>query len=68
VCEWLKTVSLLKSETKKDVTSAKKLTTTNRNCKKIKDKILLSNFLKSRKFLIEKKTIDKEKQNPNIKE
>ena len=68
MCEWLKTVSLLKSETTKDIISIKKLTKINNNCKKVKDRILLFNFLTSLKFLNEKKTIDKEKQNPKIKE
>ena len=54
MCELLKTVSLVKSDNIKDKTRHKKLTTTNKNCKKVNDKILLSNDLEFLKFLIDK--------------
>ena len=66
--EWLKTVSLLKSEFTKDKIKPKKLTITKKNCKKVRDIILLSKISKFLKFLIENKIIKKEKQNPKIKE
>ena len=46
----------------------KKLTTTKKNCKKVKNIILLSKTFIFLKFLIEKKIIKKEKQSPKIKE
>ena len=64
----IKTVSLLKSEFKKDKIKPKKLITTKKNCKKTKDTILSSNFFKFLKFLIERKIIKKEIQSPKIKE
>jgi hypothetical protein len=54
VCELLKTVSLLKSDNTKDKIRHKKLITTKKNCKKVNDKILLSNNLESEKFFIDK--------------
>ena len=68
VCELLKTVSLLKSDFIKDKINPKKLKTTKKNCKKVKDIILLSKILEFLKFLTEKKIIKKEKQSPKIKE
>ena len=67
VCEWLKTVSLLKSDFTNDKTKPKKLKHTKKNCKKTKKTILLF-FLWSFKFLIEKKIIKNEVQNPKTKE
>ena len=66
--EWLKTVSLLKSEKIKEKTSPKKLRTTKKNCKKVNNKILLLKFFKTFNSLIEKKNIKKEQQSPKIKE
>jgi hypothetical protein len=54
VCELLKTVSLLKSDITKDETRHKKLMTTKKNCKNVKDKIFVSNSLGFLKFLAEK--------------
>ena len=68
MCEWLKTVSLLKSELTKQIIKLKKLTTTKKNCKKEKDKIFLSKIKESLKFFIEKKMIIKDKPNPKIRE
>jgi hypothetical protein len=68
VWELLKTVSLLKSEFTKDKIKPKKLITTKKNCRKVKDIILLSNIPVSLKFLIEKKIIKEEKESPKIKE
>ena len=68
MCEWLKTVSLLKSETTNDVIKQKKLTITKKNCKSVNEIILLSKTLWSLKFFIEKKIINKEKNSPNINE
>jgi hypothetical protein len=59
---------LLKSEFTKDKIKPKKLTITKKNCKKVRDIILLSKISKFLKFLIENKIIKKEKQNPKIKE
>ena len=66
--EWLNTVSLLKSEFIKEIIRLKKLTMTKKNCKKMKDIILISKILEFLKFLIEKKMINREVQSPNIKE
>ena len=66
--EWLKTVSLLKSEYTKDITSPKKLTATKKNCKKVSEIILLSRRFWLSKFLIEKKIIKKEQANAKFKE
>ena len=55
MCELLKTVSLLKSDNTKDITKHKKLTTTKKNCKNVKDKILVSNSFRILKFLLKKK-------------
>jgi len=41
---------------------------TKKNCKKMKDIILISKILEFLKFLIEKKMINREVQSPNIKE
>ena len=41
---------------------------TRKNCKKVKDKILLSKTLVSLKFLIEKKIINNERKTPKYKE
>ena len=68
MCELLKTVSLLKSEFTKDKIKPKKLITTKKNCRKVKDIILLSNIPVSLKFLIERKIIKEEKESPKIKE
>ena len=68
VCELLKTVALLKSEFTKDKINPKKLKTTKKNCKKVKDKILLSKILEFLKFLIDNKIIKKELQSPKISE
>jgi|TARA_B100001059_G_C17417946_1_gene371709 hypothetical protein len=46
----------------------KKLITTKKNCKNVREIILLSKKFKFLKFFIEKKIIKKEKQNPNNKE
>ena len=54
MCELLKTVSLLKSDNTKDKTKHKKLIITKKNCKKVNDKILVSNNSEFRKFFIEK--------------
>ena len=54
VCELLKTVSLLKSETTNDKIKHKKLITTKKNCKKVNDNILASNNLGFLKFFAEK--------------
>jgi predicted nicotinamide N-methyase len=54
VCELLKTVSLLKSDITNDKTKHKKLVTTKKNCKKVNDKILVSNTLEFLKFIAEK--------------
>ena len=54
MCELLKTVSLLKSDTTNDNTRHKKLMTTKKNCKNVKDKILVSNIFAFLKFFAEK--------------
>ena len=54
MCEWLKTVSLLKSETTNEETKHKKLITTKKNCKNVNDKILVSNTFEFLKFINEK--------------
>ena len=54
VCELLKTVSLLKSDTTNDNTRHKKLITTKKNCKNVIDKILVSNTFEFLKFIAEK--------------
>ena len=54
MCELLKTVSLLKSESIKDIIKQIKLIITKKNCKKVNDKILLSNCSEFLKFLTEK--------------
>ena len=64
----MNTVSLLKSEVTKEKIKPKKLIITKNNCKKVKDIIFVSKLLESLKFLIEKKIIKKDKQNPKIKE
>ena len=51
----LNTVSLLKSDITKEIIKDKKLIKTKNNCKKEKDKILVSNWLEFLKFWIEKK-------------
>ena len=66
--EWLNTVSLLKSELIKEIIRPKKLMITKKNCKKVKDIILVSKIWEFLKFLIEKKIINKEIQSPKIKE
>ena len=52
--EWLKTVSLLKSEITNEETKHKKLITTKKNCKNVNDKILVSSSLEFLKFFAEK--------------
>ena len=54
MCELLKTVSLLKSDTTNDNTKHKKLITTKKNCKNVNDKILASNTFEFLKFFAEK--------------
>jgi len=54
VCELLKTVSLLKSDTINDKIKHKKLITTKKNCKNVNDKILESNTFAFLKFFAEK--------------
>ena len=66
--EWLKTISLLKSEYTKDITNPKKLTVTKKNCKKVSEIILLSRWFWLSKFLIEKKIIKKEQASAKFKE
>ena len=68
MCEWLKTVSLLKSETTNDTIKPKKLTTTKKNCKNVIKSILLLKTLALLKFLIEIKIIKRAQQNPKINE
>ncbi len=68
MCELLKTVSLLKSELINEKISPKKLNRTKKNCKKEKQRILLSIVFEFLKFLIEKKVIIKEVKAPNDKE
>ena len=46
----------------------RKLITTKKNCKNVKDKILISKFREFLKFLIEKKIIKKDEQSPKNKE
>ena len=57
MCEWLNTVELLKSEFTNDIISPKKLKIINSNCKKVRDKSLLSKLIVSFKFLKEKNKI-----------
>ena len=66
--EWLKTVSLLKSEFTNDISRPRKLINTNKNCKKTKEIIFKSNFWWLLKFLIEKKNIRNDKPRPKTKE
>ena len=68
MCEWLKTVSLLKSEFTNEKINPKKLTTTKKNCKNVNKIILWSKIFVFLKFLIENKIIKKEKQSPKAKE
>tara|TARA_Y100000996_G_C22422903_1_gene602225 strand:+ start:16 stop:213 length:198 start_codon:yes stop_codon:yes gene_type:complete len=64
----LNTVSLLKSEFTKDTIKLKKLTKTKTNCRNVNGIILLSKISEFLKFIIEKKTIKKERQSPKYKE
>jgi hypothetical protein len=64
----LNTVVLLKSEFTKDKIRPEKLSTTKNNCKKVRDKILLSRSLELFKFLIEKNKIKKEHTSPKNNE
>ena len=66
--EWLKTVSLLKSEFTKDKIRPEKLIITNKSCKKTNDITLVSRFWVSLKFLIEKNITKIETPTPKIKE
>ena len=68
VWELLKTVSLLKSDNTKDKIKHKKLIITKKNCKKVNDKILVSNNLEFLKFFIEKKIRINPKHKPKINE
>ena len=68
MCEWLKTVSLLKSETINDIIRPKKLTVTKKNCIKVREIILLSKIPVLLKFLVEIKTIKIAQQNPKTNE
>ena len=52
---------MLKSEFINEIIRPRKLTTTKKNCKNVRDKILLSKFKKFLKFLIEKKIINGKK-------
>ena len=54
MCELLKTVSLLKSDTTNDKTRHKKLITTKKNCKNVNYKILTSSNFEFLKFIAEK--------------
>ena len=64
VWEWLKTVSLLKSEFIKEIIRPKKLIRTKKNCKKVKKINLLSNIFEFLKFCIEKNIIKKDRARP----
>ena len=66
--EWLKTVSLLKSELTKDKIKPEKLIITNKSCKKTNEITLVSSFRVSLKFLIEKNITKIETPTPKIKE
>ena len=68
MCEWLKTVSLLKSETTNEETKHKKLITTKKNCKNVNDKILVSNNLEFLKFFVEKYKRTNPKKSPRSNE
>ena len=68
MCEWLNTVSLLKSELTKEKIKPRKLRKTKKNCKKVKLIIFLSKFFEFLKFLIEKKLVTNEQQKPNNNE
>ena len=68
MCEWLKTVSLLKSEFTNESIKPRKLNITKKSCKKVNETILLSKSFVFLKFLIENKIIKKEKQKPKTKE
>ena len=57
----LKKIGLVGQKKIKKATKPKKLTKTKKNCKKLKETILLSNIFESLKFLIEKKIIKKDK-------
>tara|TARA_Y100000389_G_C17137433_1_gene353223 strand:- start:436 stop:615 length:180 start_codon:yes stop_codon:yes gene_type:complete len=59
---------LLKSEFTNEIINPKKLIKTNKNCKKVKEIILLSKTFVFLKFLTENKVIKNEKQSPKIKE
>ena len=59
---------MLKSEFINEIIRPRKLTTTKKNCKNVRDKILLSKFKKFLKFLIEKKIIKNDEQSPKNKE
>ena len=68
VCEWLNTVSLLKSEVTNDIIKLKKLIITKKSCKKVKEIILLFSVFSSLKFFIEKKIVKKDEKIPKTKE
>jgi hypothetical protein len=68
VCELLKTVSLLKSDTTNEKTKHKKLITTKKNCKNVNDKILVSNTLDFLKFFAERKKRTNPKKSPKRSE
>ena len=68
MCEWLKTVSLLKSENTNDVIRQKKLTITKKNCKNVREIIFLSKVFALLKFLIATKVIKRAQQSPKISE
>ena len=68
MCEWLKTVSLLKSEFTKEKIKPKKLVTTKKNWRKVKKIIFLSKSFEFLKFFIPNKITKKEKQSPKFKE
>ena len=68
VWEWLKTVSLLKSEFTNDATKPRKLKITKKSWKKVKEIILLFKIFESLKFFKDNKTIRKDNKSPKTKE
>ena len=66
--EWLKTVSLLKSDLMKDVINPRKLIITKKNWINVKNTIFLFKISEFFKFLIEKKMINTEKKSPKPNE
>ena len=68
MCELLNTVSLLKSDSTKEIIKDEKLTTTKKNCKKVNDNIFELNILEFLKFFTEKKTRSKLTHKPSTNE